>query len=72
MLDLTIMNNPVEVIDEAVILPELAAPKLEQLTRTVLRNSTTQRDATRRPPQSGQFAALITQNRLPSGSCMIT
>jgi len=25
MLELTTMNNPVEVIDEAVILPELAA-----------------------------------------------
>ena len=40
------MNNPIEVLNEAVILPELAPPKQGQLTRTVLRNHTTQRDVT--------------------------
>ena len=43
------MNNPIEVLNEAVMLPELAPPKQGQLARTVLRNHTTQREATRSP-----------------------
>ena len=46
MLELATMNNPIESPDEEVILPELAAAQLKQLTRTVSRNSTTQRDVT--------------------------
>jgi len=39
MLYLATMNNPIEVIDDAVILADLAAVTPEQLTRTVLENS---------------------------------
>ena len=46
MLELATMNNPVEVIDEAVTSPNSPPPKLNQLTRTVSKNSTTQRDVT--------------------------
>ena len=46
MLELAVINNPIEVLDEAVILPELTASKTKATDLHGVRNSTTQRDAT--------------------------
>ncbi|MEC5149880.1 hypothetical protein [Cryobacterium sp. GrIS_2_6] len=46
MLELATMNNPIEVLDEAVILPELAMGETRTAAHTVLRNPATQRDGT--------------------------
>ena len=46
MLELATRNNPIEVLDEAVILPELAVGETRIAAPTVLRNPATQQDAT--------------------------
>lgn len=68
MLELAAITNPTEITNEAVVLRTHSRSNYRQLTRPVLRNSTTQRDATgsRRCPVTSRRSSSRPQNVVES------